>query len=140
MEEITHLHPRLRRFLLPVYGRDQAIVVGLLITAISVGCLILDPPATPYLVGGALLGMWFVSGPHAPVSARVPPSLKHSIVEILDFEWRRSEIPDCWVPRVARWRRWGYVRICIEEQPGVLIVTGPETNVRPLLACAREAS
>lgn len=139
VDEISHLHPRARRLLLPIYGLDQALVSGVLITTIAVGCLVLAPDATPYVAGGALLGIWLYSGPHAPVVARVSPSLRGRIIEVLDAEWRRSDREDCWVPRVARWRRWEYVQICLLERAGDLIITGPETNVRPLLAAAREA-
>ena len=136
MATITHLHSRMRRFLLPIFGVDQAIFCGTLVAVVVVGCLASDPVATPYLVGGALVGMWFVAGLHAPVSAQVSLSSKDAIIETLDAHWRRSGTDRCWVPRVARWRRWGYVQICLQELPGVLIVTGPETNVRPLLARA----
>lgn len=125
--------------MLPVFGLDQAIFSAVLMAIAVVGCLALEPAATPYVAGAGLLGMWFVARPHAPVSARLPSSSKGAIIEILDERWRRSGLQDCWVPRSARWRRWGYVRICLAEQPGILVVTGPETNIRPLLAAARQA-
>ena len=140
MATITHLHSKARRFLLPIYGPDQAIFTAVLGALVIVGCLAVDPAATPYLAGGAMLGMWFMAGPHAPVLAEVSPSARNVIEEILDAQWKRSATPSCWVPRGPRWLRWGYVRICLEERTDRLIVTGPETNVRPLLAAAGQAT
>ena len=101
MAEINHLHPRIRRFLLPIYGLDQAISTAALLVIVVLGCLLLEPAATGYVAGGALVGIWVVSWPHAPVAARVSPSLRSSIVQVLDEEWRRSDHRGCWVPGVT---------------------------------------
>jgi hypothetical protein len=133
--EVKYRHSFLRRLLLPIYGPDQAIFTAVVISLVALVCFSLEPAAAPYVIGGSIIGGWLKSYPHAPVSVRVPNSRRVAATRILDTHWHRAETGDCWVPRASRWRRWGYVKICLKDaSDGELIISGPRANVLALVA------
>ena len=134
MTEITHCHALSRRVLWPIYSADQAILTVAVIGAIAALFALLDSRAAPFVTVGSIIVVWILNYRHSPIRVRIPRSVRANAVEILDEYWMRTGRTECWVPRAARWRRWGFIEICITDTDNEIIITGPQTNVLPLIS------
>lgn len=134
MTEVTHCHSLSRRVLWPIYSADQAIITLAVIGTIAALMVLVDSRAAPFVVGGSIVVVWILNYRHSPISVRVPSYVRADAVEILDAHWMSAERKGCWVPRAARWRRWGFVEICITDADNGIIITGPRINVLSLIS------
>jgi hypothetical protein len=134
MAKITYRHSLMRRMLWPMYSIDQTFFTVVMLGLVAAATFLFYAEATFFVVAGCVIAIWGLSFRHAPISARVRGSARPRASEILDNYWAPSARRECWVPRAARWRRWNFVEICIATAGDDIIISGPRSNVIPLIA------
>jgi hypothetical protein len=133
--KIRYRHSATRRAVLPVYGVDQLVFVGLLLLLCAgLSILIGDWISIVFLFLGGYIGYCLSMTRSAPCVMELHPDAWQHVVSILD-ESRylvRGTEPGTWNRNVSIFRRWQSDLLRVTSSPSALIVEGRQADLIPL--------